>query len=120
MNCSSSQARVSIRRPRSSGITLRVLVRTSLIMRKCLSRGGIISGVRPSRPARPRAAEQSDHPFRPAAETVQTPALRDRFARAGEEPAAQLGNGAKVGAAHLAKEDAGQSSRTFPRDEGVL
>src|SRR5436190_232981 len=66
MNRSSSQRRVSMRRPRSSGMTLSVLVRTSLIMKTIVPRRGIISGVRPARPP-PRAAEQPDRPLDPAA-----------------------------------------------------
>src|SRR3989441_8266426 len=129
VNMSSSERKVSMRRPRSSGMTLRIFVRTSLIMEYRLSRGrsmkpdGIITGavrefVRSRNPDRllPRTPEPIGDTPRPAADAVQTGALRHGRAAAGEEPLSELGGGATVGPAHLAEQKSRQRPGPMSRD----
>src|SRR2546426_974273 len=129
VNMSSSERKVSMRRPRSSGMTLRIFVRTSLFMEYRLSRGrsmnpdGIITGavrefVHSRNPDRllPRTPEPIGDTPRPAADAVQTGALRHGRAAAGEEPLSELGGGATVGPAHLAEQKSRQRPGPMSRD----
>src|SRR6266849_3825319 len=106
-----------MRRPRSSGITLSALVRTSLIMNADVSwdpgrwLGRIISGVAGSSPARPNvpapgkalrpSPNQIEEGLHTAADPVQTGALGQPGAGGGEQPAPELGRRAEVGPAQL-------------------
>src|SRR6266581_1095872 len=110
-----------MRRPRSSGITLSALVRTSLIMNADVS-GDPVDGsaelyqesrgssrARENVPARgttlapsPNQVEEGLHP---PADPVQTRAPGQLGAGGGEQPAPELGRRAEVGPAQLPEEE---------------
>src|SRR5205809_2818206 len=132
-NRGSSDRRVSMRRPRSSAITLSALVRTSLIMKANVSGGPIrwiawiISGIARkvaraagpgATPGRPRgrtsalrgcrlvpAPNQIEQDLHPATDPVQAGALGQLGAGGGKKAAPELGRRAEIGPAQLPEEE---------------